>query len=46
MHAAANIISNLASEFAMHAIKFANNANWLAMHTAAQKYLELLLPLY
>ncbi len=26
MHAVANVISNLASEFAMHAIKLANNS--------------------
>ncbi len=42
MHAAANINSNLASEFAMHAIKLANNAIWIAMHTAARRYLEML----
>ncbi len=39
MHAAANIIYDLASEFAMYAIKFANIAISIAMHTAAQEYL-------
>ncbi len=46
MHAAANIISNLASEFAILATKLAYISIRIAMYTTTQKYLELLPPLY